>query len=291
MTTLKRSYASQDEVPTNLFIEQDGKWIWNPDIEIDGMIPSNRLEPFRDSNVKLKQRVEAYGGTITVDAQGRVTGFGGVDPDKVHDLLGREQELSDGNLTKKSEVNTRVEQRVAEEKQKFEKEKGKLQTQLDATLAKLRKVSVEGKALDLALPLGLRKDAKEALALMVNERWSIDAESGEPVAYEADGKTVRYDGGGNPMRGEAAMKRDIESMAKDRAKFLFEDNQGGGADGSTRGASNRDDLEVNPFDPKTFNRTRQTELVKNDFPKAQRMAKKHGIDLKPSSVTSATKAA
>jgi hypothetical protein len=128
---------------------------------------------------------------------------------------------------------------------------------------------------------------------MVNETWTIDPESGEPVSYEPDGRTVKYDGGGNPMRGEGAMKKYIEGLAKDRAKFLFEDNQGGGADGTTRsgGTGSRDDLEVNPFDPKTYNRTRQTELVKTNFEKARRMAAKHGIDLKPSSVTSASKAA
>lgn len=287
-TTLKRSYSSQADVPTNIFIEKDGAWVWNPDVEVEGMVQASKLEPFRDSNVQLKRHLEKFGVTINTDQTGRVTGFGGTDPDKVTELQSRAQELEDGRLTKKSDVEAAVERRVGEERQKWEKEKKGMETKYNDLHAKHRKAVIEQRALELAIPFGLKKDegAKNALVLAINSSWNL-GDDGEPVAFEADGKTVKYDSHGNPKRGVEALKREIESMAKDSYKFLFEDNQGGGADGSTRSGGGRDDLEVNPFDPKTYNRTKQTELVKSDFAKAQRMARKHGIDLQPSSVTRA----
>jgi len=288
-TTLKRTYDNRDAIPADIFIEKDGKFVFNPDIEIEGMIPSARLETFRDGNLKMRQRLEAFGDKIQVDAKGNITGFGGglLDPDKASELLEREQELSDGNLTKKSEVTARVEQRVAEEKRKWDSEKKQLTDQLGDSRGKLRQLTIERTALELAIPFGLRKDegAKSSLVLAVNTRWNID-ENGEPVAYEPDGKTVKFDGHGVPMRGHESLKRDIEKMAKETHKFLFENNEGGGADGSRgSGASRYDDADVNPWDPKSYNRTKQTQLVKTDFEKARRLASKFGVDLKPSSVT------
>lgn len=288
-TILKRTYGSKDEVPADfitLYVDRDGKYVLNPDLEFEGLVPRAQNEMFRDSNVRLRQRVEAYGGTIQTDAKGNITGFGGVDPDKVHELMGRAQELEDGKITKKSEVDARVEQRVGEERKKWEAKTAQLETQNKDLREKHRSMVIDSRATELALPFGLRKDplAREGLALMVKNTWTID-DNGEPIAYEGDGKTVRYDSDGVPMRGSESFKRYIESLAKDKARFFFEDNQGGGAGGDGgRGGSRYDDNEVNPFDPKTLNKTKQAQLVMKDFKKAQRMAAKHGIDLPPSSL-------
>lgn len=288
-TILKRTYGSKDEVPADfitLYTDKDGKFVLNPEIEIEGLVPRAQMDTFRDGNVRLKQRVEAYGGTIQTDAKGNIVAFGGVEPEKISDLMSKEQQLADGALTKKSEVETRVEQRVGEEKRKWETQKAQLDTQLRDLREKHRSMVIDAKATELAMPFGLRKDpaAREGLALMVKNTWTTD-DNGDPVAYEADGKTVKYDGDGVPMRGGESFKRYIESLAKDKARFFFEDNQGGGAGGDGgRGGSRYDDNEVNPFDPKTWNRTNQAKLVNKDFKKAQRMAAKFNVELKPGSL-------
>jgi hypothetical protein len=271
-TILKRAYGSKDEVPADitLYVEKDGKHVLNPDIEIEGLIPAARLEEFRNKNIEQSKQLEK---------------FKDIDPDKYHDLLSKETDLADANLVKKSEVQMRVEQRLAESQKSWNTTKEKLEKELSEWKARTRKLTIEQQALGLAIPFGLKKDeaAKRSLILLVNDVWSID-DSGEPVAYEGDGKTVRYDSAGNVMRGQDAMKRFIDRLAKEDGKFLFEENQGGGADGAGRGGSRFDDNEVNPFDPKTFNRTKQAQMVQKDFKKAQRMAAKHGVDLQPSSV-------
>lgn len=271
MPKLKRTYTNKEEIPTEaagLYIESGGQHVLQHDLEVEGLVPNATLEEFRNTNINLRKDLAR---------------FEGVDPDKYKELSSREQQIRDAETKGSERIEERVQERTKAALQQWEKDRAQLTGQVGTLSEKLQKAVIESRALEQATPFGLRKDAARNLILLVNEQWRLD-ENGEPVCFESDGKTVRLDGSGKPMRGTDGLQRFIERLAREDAKFLFEGNQGGGGQGSGHGGYQNDDGEINPFDPKTYNRTKQGELVIKDFAKAKRMAARHGIDLKPSSI-------
>lgn len=262
---LKRTYDSKDAIPADIYVEKDGKFTLN-DIELEGYVPKSTVDEFRTNNTTLKRQLES---------------FDGIDPVKARELLAKEQEIRDAETKGAERIEQRVQERTADRLKAWTTAEEKLKGQVASLTDRLHKAVIESKALELATPFGLRKDAASNLVLTVNSVWTLD-EHGEPVAYENDGKTVRLDSAGKSMRGLDGLQRYIEKLAKEDARFLFEPNQGGGA--QNQGGGRDDDGEVNPFDPKTLNVTKQGQLINKDFAKAKRMAAKHGIDLKPSSL-------
>lgn len=279
MPKLKRTYATKDEIPgeaAGLYVESGGQHVLQHDLEVEGFVPNATLEEFRNTNITLRKDLAR---------------FEGVDPDKYRELSTREQQIRDAETKGAERIEERVTERTKAALQQWDKDREKLTGQVSTLSQKLQKAVIESRALELATPFGLRKDAARNLILIVNEQWTLD-EHGEPVSFESDGKTVRLDGAGKPMRGTDGLQRFIERQAREDAKFLFEGNQGGGGQGSGSGGGyHDDDGEINPWNPKTYNRTKQGHLVNTNFDKARRMAAKHGIDLKPSSIRSTEAAA
>jgi hypothetical protein len=274
MAKLKRTYAKKEEIPAEaagLYVESGGQHVLQHDLEVEGFVPNATLEEFRNTNINLRKDLDR---------------FEGVDPDKYKELSSREQQIRDAETKGSERIEERVKERTQAALQQWDKDRERLTGQVSTLSSKLQKAVIESRALELATPFGLRKDAARNLILIVNEQWTLD-EGGEPVSFESDGKTVRLDGSGKPMRGTDGLQRFIERQAREDAKFLFEGNQGGGGQGSGAGGSYNDDGEINPWDPKTYNRTKQGEMVNKNFDKAKRMAARHGVDLKPSSIRTA----
>jgi hypothetical protein len=271
MPHLKRIYEKKEDIPAeyvSLYEEKDGRWTIES-VEIEGFVPVKKLEEFRNQNVKLSESLKK---------------FDGVDPERYNQLLERATELDDANLVKKSDVAARVEARTKEVLEQHAKEKQLWQAKLSERDAKLRKVLIESKALEAGVPLGLRKEkgAQNALIMLVNNTFTID-ENGEPVAYEPDGKTVKLSPNGDQMRGDQAVRDYVKKLSSDEAPFLFEGNRGTDVEPGTSGGAatrGREDGGVNPWDPKTLNRTKQGEIYMKDPALAQRMAKKFGVDLR-----------
>ncbi len=270
MPHLKRIYDKKEDIPAeyqSLYEEKDGRWTIES-VEIEGFVPVKKLEEFRNQNVKLSESLKK---------------FDGIDPERYQELLGRATELDDANLVTKSDVAKRVEARVKEVLEQHAKEKAQWTTQIGERDAKLRKVLIESKALEAGVPLGLRKEkgAQNALIMLVNNTFTID-ENGEPVAYEPDGKTVRLSPNGDQMRGDEAVRSYVKKLSSEEAPFLFEGNTGAGAEPGTNrgGRGGADDGAANPWDPKTLNRTDQGKIFLADPARAQRMARKFGVELR-----------
>jgi len=279
MPKLKKTYTKKDEIPAEvvgLYQENNGTFALPADFEVEGFVPSSTLDEFRTNNIALGKQLK---------------NFEGIDPEKARQLLVKEQEILDAETKGAEKIKERVDERTKEVVESKNREVQKLQQERDTLRTQLQKAVIDSKALELATPFGLLKDAARNLVLLVNEQWTLD-ESGQPISLEPGTNQARLDGNGKPMRGTDGLQRFIEKLAKEDAKFLFAPNQGGGAGNEDRGSfRNGDEGEVNPFDPKTYNRTKQGELVNADFPKAKRMAAKFGIDLKPSAIRSAAGAA
>lgn len=265
---IKRTYASPEEIDETfrpLFVEKDGKQVL--DIEIEGLVPASKLEEFRQTNINDRQRFEA-----------ELAKFKDVDVEKYQDLLSRERDLSDGKLIKRGEIETVVKPRIEEAlkpvREELQAEKGKterLKTQLASAI-------IENKALEAAVPLGLKKGAARDLIRRATEIFKLNDE-GEVVAYEKDGKTPKYHHG-DPYTIDQFVK---DTATSDDGKHLFEDNAGGGGDPS-KGNGTADFNGINPWDPKTLNRTLQGQILTKNRALAVRLAAKHGVKIDPVAV-------
>lgn len=280
MTKLKKKYATKDEVPadfTGAYVEKGGEMVL--DIEIEGLIPASRLDPFRTNNTKAKEFLEQYG---TVEEQNGTLAFTPrIDPKVYDSLKAREDELKDDSAIKEK-VDKRVTAATKEMQETNQRETAKKDQQIADLKGKLKSTLIKSEALSEATQFGILKNATDAFTLMIDQAWTLD-ESGEPVAYEADGKTIKLNENGDPMKGKEALKFFVKKMATDTNKFMFAPNEGGGGDSSVRGSgSQSDNGDVNLWDMKIEmpdRETKQAQMYKKDFPKAQRMAARHGVQL------------
>jgi hypothetical protein len=271
MNKLKRVYDSNDDIPEaarGLYEEKDGKWHLN--VEIEGLTSSKRVEDFRTTNMRLKKKLEAYN-----DAE---FGNGDMTPERVTELVTKEADFVAGNTKNKDEVQKLVDQRTEEMKKTFEREKKTLADKNADLTGKLQKVSVEAKAVEAAVPFGLKKTAHDDLINRVLKEFSVD-ENGDPVAYEADGRTPKYGANGEKLTVEEFVKRGATDK-ENGFVHLFNDSTGTHGDPTKQGLKGREsDNGSNPWDPKTFNRYEQGKILQTDPDKAQRMAEKHGHKL------------
>ena len=267
MPQLRRTYDSRDAIPADIYVEKDGKFILNSALEIEGYSPKSVVDDFRNNNVELQRKLAV---------------FEGVDRAKYDTLVSKEQEILDAETKGAERIRERVEERTKEALNKFTADREKLEKQVQTLTQKLQNAVIEAKALELATPFGLRKDAAPNLVLTVNSQWVLD-DNGEPIVYENGTKSAKLDEDGKPMRGVEGLARFVEKLAKEKAKFLFEPNRGGDSHTERGDRNNLADDGYNPFDPKIDNRTDQTKLVRSDYEKAKSMAGKFGIKLPPKS--------
>jgi hypothetical protein len=267
-TVLKRLYATSEEIPETFqpfFVEKDGKHTL--DVTIDGLVPVQKVNEMRDTNIRERQEHE--------DALKK---FEGVDVDEYKDLKARSKDLEDGKLLKRGELEAIVKPRV-EEALKQPQAELKTERANNAVLRnRLETEMIANGVVQAAIPLGLKKGAGPDLIERARKVFKLN-EDMEVVAYESDGKTVKYHLGSEPYT--------VEQFAKDTAndefgKHLFAENQGGGGGAGARGGGGGQQREdgYNPWNPVAPNRSEQGKIMATDFSRAQRLAKKHGFTLK-----------
>ncbi len=277
MLKLKRIYDNETDIPEGAvgLYEKNGEGKFVLSTEIEGLTSIRRTDEFRTANLKLKTRLEAY-----EDAE---YGGGEMTPERVTELVGKEKTFTDAGAKTAEEIERRVNERTAEAQKNHEKEKRKLEHQLADITGKLQSVTIESKAVEAAIPFGLRKTAHEDLIDRVLKVFKID-DKGQPVAYQSDGKTVRY--GTDPDK-PLTITEFVKSLATDSAKHLFEDNEGTHADPSKSGSRQSgggDDSAVNYWNPDTYingrpNMTEQNKLIRRNPDLAVKHAAKHGVKL------------
>lgn len=253
---LKFIYTSQDEIPEGMgdhYTESNGKWVLN----CEGAVPSSRLDEFRQTNIELKKKVEA---------------FGDLDPVKVKEIMAKADEIEAAKVTGDDKVKELVEKRVAKMKEEHDRELEGLRTKLTTTESQLAARTIDAALVEAGAEFGLRPTAHDDA--VARGRTLFKLEDGQPVAYKGDEKLYGKDG--SPL----SPREFIESLTK-TAPHLFEPSEGGGAGGSgAGGGGGRLPDGGNPWAKETFNLTKQAQILKTDKAAAQRLAAKAGVPLK-----------
>lgn len=259
---LKRSYPTEDEIPEDdkgHYEEKDGEW--ELQVDLAGLIPSKKLDEFRNRNHELENKLKPWQAFIDEE----------VTTEFIREALTTVQGLKDGELIKAGKSQELIDAATVDLKSAHEKAIMGLTGEKDQAQERLKKLTIEGQLLEIGLALGLKKSAAEDLINRGTKVWTLD-ESGKPVAMEG-GKLI-YGDDAEPLE----MTKWVAGLVK-TAHHMFESSTGSDAPGSDApaGDANYNKLKSqNPYDRKGghFSLIQQGRLVKN--PATQALAIKLG---------------
>jgi hypothetical protein len=252
---LKLKYKTKDEVPAELqaiYVERDGEFA----LDVDGVVEKAKHDEFRTANAALKKEL---------DEQRKR--FEGIDPDEVRKLADEKRQLEESQQLKLGEVEKVLENRMKNAKAEWDKQFTTVSAERDSLNSRLTAIQIDQGVTTVATKKGLRPTAIPDITARARNVFRLV--QGAPVAYEADGKTMRVGKDGmTPM----TLEEWVDSQVAD-APHLFESNSGGGAagdgSGSTAGRVGR--TVKNPFKKETWNLTEQMRLQKSDAQLAARL--------------------
>jgi hypothetical protein len=246
---LKFRFKSKDEIPADhqaLYVERDGAWV----LDVDGAVDKSRVDEFRANNIALANQL--------AEQKRR---FEGIDPDEA-------RQLAEKHALQAGEVEKVIEGRVRTAKNQMERHYSGIVAERDALNSALTAVSIDQGVTTVASRKGLRPTAIPDITARARSVFKLM--KGAPVAYEADGQTVRVGKDGlTPL----TLEEWVDQQVAD-APHLFESNAGSGAAGvaSGGGASARANRSVkNPFRKESWNLTEQMRLHKSDPALAARL--------------------
>jgi hypothetical protein len=224
---LKAMLDGLDDVPEalrELYIEKNGKF----HLDVEGVVPQDRLREFRDHNIALmKEREELHKKLAT---------FGEIDPAHYEEMRKRLEELDDKKMMDEGKIeellNARTERLRTDYDTQIKAYQKKL-TDLEGshhTLAdELAKERIDGRLRDVAATTGVRKTALPDLINRGRQVWRLM--EGVPVAMQ--GEQLIY--GKDPAK-PIGMDEWVTSLA-DEAPHLFEPTSGSGASNQSNGAA------------------------------------------------------
>lgn len=264
-TKLKRTYATIDDVPETFrpfFVEKDGRA--QLDVEIEGFAPASKIDEMRQTNLEERRAHEA-----------ELAKFSDVDPEEYKTLKARSAELAEHKLIKKGDVDEVVRLRVEEALKPFRTKESEWTNEKASLKTKLGKSLIANQVVEAAIPLGLKKGAVRDLVTRAEAVFKLTDE-GDVQAFEEDGTTPKHYLG-DPYTFERFAQ---DTLASEDGKHLFEENSGANADARKLSGDSANG-QINWWDPKTFNRSRQGELLVKNRPLAIKLAAKHGITIPP----------
>jgi hypothetical protein len=247
---LKFIYETDSEIPEALsqyYTESDGKWILN----CEGAAPAAKVDEFRRNNIELKKQVEA---------------FAGIDPKRFKDLEKKEADFEAGKADSKEKVEELVAKRVAKMSEEHQAAVDGLSKERETLHKQLSALQIDQAVITQASELGLRKTAHDDIVGRAKGTWRL--EDGKPVAYNGEAEKI-FGRSGEPI----SMKEWAEGLAK-TAPHLFEENTGAGSGGG--GTSGKGDDGANPWHEKSWNLTKQGQMLRADPDKAKRLAAQAG---------------
>jgi hypothetical protein len=253
---LKFKFKSKDEVPADhlsLYTERDGAWV----LDVEGAVEKAKLDEFRNTNIALTRERD--------ELKQR---FDGIDPDAARALLADKQKLEQEAQLKAGEIDKVIEARIKGIKADLEKQVGALTSERDALNARLTTIQIDQGVITAATKRGLRPTAIADITARARSIFKLV--NGNPAAFEADGKTVRY---GRDGLAPMTLEEWVDTQVSE-APHLFESNAGGGAAGNAAGGgagARPHSTQKNPFKKETWNLTEQMRLQKSDPQMAARL--------------------
>lgn len=251
--TDKAAFDALDPKCREHYNETGGKWV----LDSPGAVPATRLDEFRQTNIDLKKKVEAYGD---------------ITPEQAKELKDKKETFEAGGTKTKEQIEAEVEKRVGAMKTEHQKA-------LEAEQAKAKKLEgdLESLVIDKALieaggELGLRATAHEDLTYRGRQQFKLD-EHGKPVAKDKDGNTL-YNAAGDPLT-----PKDFVAGLTKTAAHLFDESSGSGAGGSGQGGKGGGNTNTNPWKKETYNLTQQSQIYKDSPDQARQLAAAAGVKL------------
>lgn len=249
-----RDHYKESELPIG------GKKVKGFVLQVQGAVPKERLDEFRDNNTKLLKSNE--------DLQARIDGLGDLDVEAARKALETVAGLDNGTLAKKEELDALFAQRT----EAIVKKHDKTLADKDATIASQRNqltaVLIDQAVLTEATKEKLRPEAALDIQSRARKIFSLNGDN-QVVALEADGTTQRYNADGTaPL--------DVTSWIKDQkseAPHLFTESNGSGAGGSGSGGAKT----KNPWKKDTFNLTDQMTIQRSNPALAAKLKSEAGV--------------
>ena len=202
-----------DQTVASLYEKQeDGKFRLN----VEGAVPREKLDEFRNTNIELLKKVDA---------------FKGIDAKKYGELVALEKRVTDKELVDAGKVDEVVQGRISQMKTEHEGVVTQLNEQLGVANRQLESLLIDSAVRVKALESGVLPTAVDDVMLRAKTAFKIV--DGRAVPH-SDGKVVYGKDGVNPM----SVEEWIGSLAKN-APHLFGSTQGGGASGSRTGSGGR----------------------------------------------------
>ncbi len=259
---LKYIVTNETDLPADaalraLYIQTGDKWI----LDIEGAVPKTQLDEFRTNNVELKKKIDAF------------TALGeGVTPERVKELIEKEESFKGGNAKTAEQINAEVERRVSELRTKQEKDLKDRDDRIGQLTGDLESHVIDQALISAGSELGLRGTAHEDLTFRGRKAFRLD-EHRKPVSVDKDGN-VQYGPTGEPLT-----PKDYVSSLTKSAPHLFDPSAGSGAGGSGAGGGHRGSAGANPFKKETFNLTQQSEMLRTSPDQARQMAAAAGVKI------------
>jgi hypothetical protein len=206
---LKYQIASLNDVPENvrpLYKAEGNVFV----LDAEGVVPSSRLDEFRNNNIRLQQEIDR---------------FKGIDPTKHAELIEIQRKIAEKELVDKGDVEGLVSLRVNTMKQDLE---GQLKTAKEGSEAATRQLSqllILDAVKSAGIANGALPSALDDLALRANLAFVV--ENGVPVMKQ-DGKIVYGKDAQTPM----TPTEWVIGLRK-TAPHLFQGFNGSGAGGGT----------------------------------------------------------
>lgn len=262
---LKRVYDTKDEIPKEylaLYEEREGKW--HLKVEFEGLAPKEKVDEFRDNNVKLTKELE--------DLKKQ---YGDVTPDKLKEIQAAAQKAREDARKKEEEIAIKegkiedvLKSRTQEMRENYEKQLGELRNKVSAGEAELERIIVERGIAEAAAKKKVLPTAVEDVIMRGKTVWKL--KDGKPQPFEQkDGKEeLRYGKDGKVLTFETWLDQLATS-----APHLFEASAGSGASGKGGGAPG---TQANPWKKESFNLTRQGEIARNNPELAKKLAAEAG---------------
>lgn len=251
---IKFIYATQEEVPEALrshYTEVNGKWV----LSCEGAVPTSRLDEFRDTNIKLKQDLEA---------------FKGIDPTEAKELIAKAEEIRASKAKTDEEVQKLIDERVAKMNEEHATAINELTGKLQTTEGQLSAKIIDSGLIEAGSQFGLRSTAHEDA--IARGRSVFKLEDGKPVAINPETGEKQYGADGQPLDPKGYM----EQLAKS-APHLFDPSAGAGAKGGKPGTGAQGG--PNPWKTESFNMTKQGELFRSDPTLARQLAAQAGVKI------------
>lgn len=241
---LKSKYATAAEIPADqkpFYVEREGAW----HLDADGVVPKEKLDEFRNNNIKLAKDLER---------------FKDVDPAKYQELLTAQQKAEEEKMKAAGEFDKLLAQRTAAMKTDYDKKLADEQAARTTATKKLEQVLINDAIASAALAKGIRASALPDVKNRGKTVFKLDGD--KVVAVGEDGQP-RFDTAGQPLSITAWM----DELAT-TAAHLFDDNKGGG---TPPGGGGKLPTGVNPYKAATRNLTLQAKMERENPTLAKQM--------------------